>query len=57
MTRIMAIDGRHVTIYESFTEAARKTGISEVSIKKLIDNGKMKEGYCFDITLDSKDKE
>ena len=53
----MAIDGRHVTIYESFTEAARKTGISGVSIKKLIDNGKMKEGYCFDITLDSKDKE
>lgn len=57
MTRIMAIEGRKVTVYNSYSEAESKTGLSTLEIARLINNGKMKNGICFDISLDSDDKE
>jgi hypothetical protein len=53
----MVIDGRHVSTYDSFQHAARMTGFTEEAIAKLINNGKMRDGLCFDIALDSDDKE
>jgi hypothetical protein len=57
LTKIMVIDGRHVSTYDSFQHAARMTGFTEEAIAKLINNGKMRDGLCFDIALDSDDKE
>ena len=57
MTKIMAIEGRKVTIYDSYTDASYKTGLSPADILRLVENGRMKDGICFDIPLDVNVKE